>query len=79
MRNFQNDSLLINVYNQTFRIFARLKRPPDAFLFNWAIIRPASGTITLGQPIAMPELHAKFHQNRCCHFGEKCEQDNDIV
>ena len=28
---------------------------------------------------AMPELHAKFHQNRCCHFGQKWQQDNDIV
>ena len=27
----------------------------------------------------MPKLHAKFHQNRWCRFGEKCEQDTDNV
>ena len=28
---------------------------------------------------AIPKLHAKFHQNPWCGFGEKCEQDTDIV
>ena len=28
---------------------------------------------------AIPKLHAKFHQNLWCSFGEKCGQDNDIV
>ena len=27
----------------------------------------------------IPKLHAKFHQNPWCGFGEKCGQDNDIV
>ena len=28
---------------------------------------------------AIQMLHAKFHQNPWCGFGEKCGQDNDIV
>ena len=28
---------------------------------------------------AIPKLHAKFHQNPWCGFGEKWEQDTDIV
>ena len=27
----------------------------------------------------IPKLHAKFHQNWCTSFGEKCVQDSDIV
>ena len=27
----------------------------------------------------VPKLHAKFHQNPWCGFGEKCAQENDIV
>ena len=27
----------------------------------------------------IPKLHAKFHQNWCTSFGEKCGQENDIV
>ena len=30
-------------------------------------------------PLDIPKLHAKFHQNPWCGFGEKCGQDNDIV
>ena len=33
-----------------FVVLARLKRPPAAFLLNGAITRPATGTITFGQP-----------------------------
>ena len=28
---------------------------------------------------AIPKLHAKFRQNWCTSFGEKCGRDNDIV
>ena len=31
-------------------ILAKLRRPPAAFLINGAITRPATGTITFGQP-----------------------------
>ena len=27
----------------------------------------------------IPKLHAKFHQNWCTSFGEKCVQDSDIL
>ena len=27
----------------------------------------------------IPKLHAKFHQNLWCGFGEKWDQDNDIL
>jgi len=30
-------------------------------------------------PLDIPKLHAKFHQNPWCGFGEKCGQDNDNV
>ena len=30
-------------------------------------------------PLDIPKLHAKFHQNPWCGFGEKFAQENDIV
>ena len=30
-------------------------------------------------PLTMPKLHAKYHQNWCTSFREKCGQDPDIV
>ena len=33
-----------------FQELARLRRPPAAFLLNGAITRPATGSITFGQP-----------------------------
>ena len=27
-------------------------------------------------PLDIPKLHAKFHYNPWCGFGEKCRQDN---
>ena len=35
------------------------------------------GEMEVEHPV--PRLHAKFHQNPWCGFGEKCGQDNDIV
>ena len=42
--------LLILISSITLKILARLRRPPAAFLINGAITRPATGSITFGQP-----------------------------
>ena len=70
--------------------FCRKKRNTFAF-YNTRKAKAASGRLSFEQGYnqtchyyqnlhtEIPKLHAKFHQNPWCGFGEKCEHDNDIV
>ena len=60
-----------------FQLLARQRWPPAAFFLKWGYNKRCQWYQNL--PLDIPKLHAKFHQNPWCGFGEKCGQDNDIV
>ena len=68
---------LENYHHNVFTITRKAKAASGRLSFEQGYNQTCQGSQNLRADL--PKLHAKFHQNRCTSFGEKCEQENDIV